>query len=110
MRSLLLSAALSLLATAALSLLATAALAQRPSTLAMSCDEANELVASRGAVVLSTGRNTFDRFVASAGFCAHAEYAYDGFAPTRDAEECRIGYTCEKQTPLFPDGFDIPGR
>jgi hypothetical protein len=78
----------------------------------MSCDEAYGLVASRGAVVLSTGRHTFDRFVASAGFCAYGEYAYEGVAPTADAESCRIGYVCKKQTPLFESDtlFDLPGR
>jgi hypothetical protein len=101
-----------LLLSVVLSMLATAALAQRPSTLGMSCDEANDLVASRGAVVLSTGRHTFNRFVASAGFCSYGEYAYDGWAPTSDGRRCRIGYICKKDTPLFDDGslFDIPGR
>lgn len=99
-----------LLLTAFLSLVATTALAQRPSTLSMSCGEAAGLVASRGAVVLSTGRNTYDRFVASAGFCELGEFAYRGVAPTQDAEQCRLGYVCKNQTPLFNDGFDIPGR
>lgn len=100
-----------LLLSAALSLLATTAMAQRPSTLAMSCDQANGLVAERGAVVLSTGRHTFDRFVAGAGFCRGGEYAYDGWAPTADGR-CRLGYVCKNHTPLFENGsmFDIPGR
>ena len=101
-----------LLVCAAVSLIATAAMAQRPSTLAMTCDEANGLVASEGAVVLSTGRHTFNRFVAKAGFCSYGEYAYEGTAPTADARRCRIGYVCKKQTPLFDSDtlFDLPGR
>lgn len=39
--------------------------AQRPSTLSMSCAEAQGVVASQGAIVLSTGRHTYDRFVAT---------------------------------------------
>jgi hypothetical protein len=99
-----------LLLSAALSFLASAALAQRPSTLGMTCGEANSLVASQGAVVLSTGRHTFDRFVASAGYCRLGEYAYDGVAPTADTPRCRLAYVCKNDTPLFDDMFDIPGR
>jgi hypothetical protein len=91
------------------SLLAATALAQRPSTLAMTCDQAAGLVASQGAVVLSTGRHRFDRYVSSPGYCMLGEFAYDGWAPTRDTPQCRLGYTCEKDTPLFEDGFSIRG-
>ena len=93
-----------------LSLLAPASFAQRPSTLAMTCDQAARLVASQGAIVLSTGRHTFDRFVASPGYCMLGEYAYDAWAPTRNTPQCRLGYTCEKGPPLFEDMFTIPGR
>jgi hypothetical protein len=97
---------------AAFALIASTAFAQRPSTEAMSCGEARALVASRGAVVLSTGRNTYDRFVADAGFCSLGEYAYDGWAPTADARRCPIGLVCKNHTPLFGSDslFDIPGR
>ena len=37
----------------------------RPSTLGMSCGQAQYLVRSSGAIVLSTGGQTYDRFVAS---------------------------------------------
>ena len=100
-----------LLLSSVLSLLAASAMAQRPSTTAMSCGEARALVASRGAVVLGTGRHTYDRFVADAGYCSLGEYAYDGHAPTRDGS-CRIGYVCKDATPLFGSDtlFDLPGR
>ena len=78
----------------ALSLLAGAALAQRPSTLSMSCGQARALVGSYGAVVLSTGRHTYDRFVATPGFCHLGEHARPGLAPTADARQCRIGFVC----------------
>jgi hypothetical protein len=48
--------------TVAFFLLATAAFAQsRPSTLRMTCAQAQGLVASRGSIVLSTGPYTFNR-------------------------------------------------
>ena len=79
----------------AASLLAATSLAQaRESTLNMSCRQATALVASRGAVVLSTGRHTYDRFVARPGFCLFGEYADRAWAPTRDGR-CVVGYTCK---------------
>ena len=79
--------------TAALLVLSTIVAQARSSTLAMTCNQAIALVASRGAVVLSTGRHTYDRFVAGDGFCLPGEYAYRAWAPTRDGN-CPIGYTC----------------
>ena len=84
-----------------MSLLAGVSFAQRPSTLAMSCGQAGALVASQGAVVMSTGTHTYDRFVATPGFCMLAEYAYDGYAPTQDARSCRIGFVCRPFSPFF---------
>ena len=87
---------------------ASEALAQRPSTLSMSCSQAQSLVARRGAVVLSTGRYTYDRFVASGGYCLHGEYADNAWAPTRDASHCQLGYTCKTWPPPWLD--DDTGR
>jgi hypothetical protein len=44
--------------------LITPASAQRPSTLAMSCGEARAIVATHGAIVLSTGPHLYNRYVA----------------------------------------------
>ena len=81
----------------------TAPLAARPSTLTMSCRQAQSLVANRGAVVLSTGRHTYDRFVAGPGYCATAEWAQSATAPTRDSPSCPLGYTCTTAPPLWED-------
>ena len=61
----------------------------------MSCGQARALVASQGAVVMSTGTHTYDRFVATPGFCMLGEYAYAGNAPTEDVRRCRIGFVCK---------------
>lgn len=72
------------------------ALAQaRPSTLGMSCGQAQSFVRSRGAIVLSTGGHTYDRFVASRQFCTPEEETVPTWAPTRDAAQCMVGYRCE---------------
>jgi hypothetical protein len=96
---------------AALALSASVAFAQRPSTLDMSCQQAQSLVGRSGAVVLSTGRHTYDRFVASDRFCLPGEYALAATAPTQDARQCPLGYTCTSQPPFWDDdGFGMFGR
>jgi hypothetical protein len=75
---------------------AEAAMAARPSTLSMTCAEAQATVAKSGAIVLTTGEFTYDRFVAHSGFCDASETAGQANAPTRDSDACPIGYTCER--------------
>lgn len=67
----------------------------RPNTLAMSCAEAYDLVMANGAVVLSTGEYTYDRFVAHQGFCELGEETEAAWVPTADDAQCFIGYTCK---------------
>lgn len=75
----------------------------RPSTLNMSCQQARSLVASRGAIVLSTGQFTYDRFVAHRGFCNFDEDTVATWAPTRDTPQCMVGYRCERRRDFFFD-------
>lgn len=53
---------------------ASAAMAQRPSTLSASCREIRSMVKQSGAIVLSTGEHTYNRFVAHAGYCLPGEF------------------------------------
>ncbi len=69
----------------------------RPSTLSMTCAEAAATVASYGAVVLSTGPHTYDRFVVHNGFCLPGEITRSAYAPTLDTSACPLGYTCEQR-------------
>ncbi len=87
-------------------LMAGTSIAQaRPSTLSMTCAQAAATVASYGAVVLSTGRHTFDRFVVHNGLCLPGEYAERATAPTIDTPYCALGYTCEQRRRLFHNEF-----
>jgi hypothetical protein len=61
------------------------------------------MVASRGAVVLSTGRYTYSRFVADPSYCLFGEYAYLTSAPTRDRRSCWLGYVCRDWPPIWMD-------
>ncbi len=91
-----------ILATALLAALATPALAQgRPSTLQMSCGQAEAVVNQRGAIVLATGRDLYDRYVKNGSFCPISDYPRDAFVPTRDNPQCHIGYYCTSTPPLF---------
>ena len=76
---------LKVLLTPALCGAATVVAAQgRPSTLAMSCAQARALIQWQGAIVLSTGPYTYDRFVRDQGFCPLAEVAEQTWEPTAD--------------------------
>ena len=74
---------------------ASGALAQgRPSTTAMTCAAASSFVASRGAVVIGTGGDTYERVVANQSFCQHGQETKPLFSPTRDNGACLVGYYC----------------
>ena len=72
----------------------------------MTCNQAQRYLASRGAVVMSTGEHTYNRFVVSGRYCEVAEWAESATAPTKDARHCPLGYTC---TSIPPFEYDEPG-
>ena len=63
----------------------------------MSCAEAAATVARAGAITLSTGANTYQRFVADIHFCMPRQTTQPGIAPTRDSRACQVGYVCTRQ-------------
>jgi len=78
-------------------LLTTGAHAQtRASTLSMTCQAGRQLVFTRGAVVLGTGGNTYDRFVRDRSFCDVTEYAQTAYVPSLETSRCFIGYRCRQ--------------
>jgi hypothetical protein len=85
-----------LMALAAL-LASTGLVEARPSTLTMSCAQAAATVARAGAVVLTTGAHTYERFVASGNFCVAEERAEGARAPTLDDPSCTVGYVCRQR-------------
>nr|WP_243373912.1 hypothetical protein [Microvirga solisilvae] len=76
---------------------------QRPSTLNMTCGQAQRVILSRGAAVLSTGTYTYDRFVRDRGFCEFNEGVELALVPTRDTPQCPIGYRCVSEDLDFFD-------
>ena len=85
--------------TAAALISSGAALAQgRPNSTALTCAQAAGLVKAYGAVVMSTGPITYDRYVAHRGFCTPTQYTVPDWVPTRDSNACFIGYRCRETT------------
>ena len=73
----------------------SAAFAQsRPDTRKMDCASVRKLVQTRGSAVLSTGDNTYDRFVWTENSCSRGEQLVPAYAPTKDFTGCQVGYTC----------------
>jgi hypothetical protein len=69
----------------------------RENTANMSCDEAAATVARAGAIVLSTGVNTYDRFVADISHCMPRQTTEPALAPTLDSRFCQVGFICRGQ-------------
>ena len=74
----------------------TASAEARPSTTTMSCGQAAATVARAGAIVLTTGEFTYERFVATSAFCLPGEITEAGVAPTTDSPACQVGYVCRQ--------------
>ena len=66
----------------------------RPNTTQMSCAKAQSLVQRNGAIVMSTGRHTYERFVADRRYCQFNEVLERQFVPTADKRQCFVGYRC----------------
>ena len=67
-----------------------------PSSRAMTCQAARQMVASRGAVVLSTDRFAYDRYVSSGQYCVVGETTEPAWVPTADTLQCLVGYRCRE--------------
>jgi hypothetical protein len=63
---------------------------RRVNSLSLSCDQARSMIAQRGAVIMSTGQYTFDRYVDNRSFCERNEFARTDFIPTRDNAKCPV--------------------
>jgi len=78
----------------------------RPDVRTMSCAQASALVRQSGAVVLTTGRYTYDRYVAGQTFCERPFVTRSAWVATADTDRCNIGYTCEQRIRPWFFGHD----
>ncbi|NIX75448.1 hypothetical protein [Microvirga terricola] len=52
------------------------------------------MVSSEGAAVLSTGPNTYDRYVSSQNSCQLDQVLEPAWVPTSNTAQCPVGYRC----------------
>ncbi len=76
----------------------------RPDVRTMTCAQARELVLHYGAVVMTTGRHTYERYVAGQGYCYRPDVIQRAWIATGDTSRCQIAFTCEQR--LFRRFFD----
>jgi len=74
----------------------------RPDTRTMTCSTAVSIVQSRGAVILSTGRFTYDKYVKNHAYCNINEAIRRAYVPTADTNRCNVGFVCKDKT-IFGD-------
>ncbi|SIT59332.1 conserved exported hypothetical protein [Mesorhizobium prunaredense] len=87
---------------AAILIAATSMAYARPDTRAMTCEQTQFLIQSRRAVVLTTGRNTYDRYVRRYGNeCDWPEVPVAAYVRTLDGQ-CRV-HRCDEPVFFFPD-------
>ena len=90
------------LCTAAMVIAATNFANARPDTRKMTCAQTQALIQSQHAAVLSTGPNTYDRFVRQYGNeCDAPAVPKARYVPASDGQ-CRV-YRCEEASPLVPN-------
>ena len=82
---------------AGMAICATSVADARPDTRAMTCEQTQALIKSHRSVVLTTGRNTYDRYVRRVGNeCDAPDAPTAASVPTRDGQ-CRV-YRCQEPT------------
>ncbi|MCT7375162.1 hypothetical protein N5A92_08965 [Chelativorans sp. EGI FJ00035] len=78
--------------------LVAAAQAQRADVRGFTCKEARAMLVEKRAAVLSTGPNTYDRFVIHEHYCPIGLTTKPAWVQTSDKQACKIGYTCVVDT------------
>ncbi|HEY0292317.1 MAG TPA: hypothetical protein VGC51_08260 [Hansschlegelia sp.] len=73
-----------------------AAAEARPYAPEMSCRSLAAAVQSEGALVISTGPSTYDRFVSGGRYCERTQETEAAWIPAADEPQCFVGYTCRE--------------
>lgn len=90
------------LAATAVLLAATGLAEARPDSRSMTCEQIHALIQQRRAVVLTTGPNTYDRYVRQFGVeCDWPEIPMSAYVPARDGH-CPV-FRCDEPAVNFPN-------
>ncbi|MBG6145798.1 MAG: hypothetical protein RIE06_05300 [Roseibium album] len=76
---------------------------RRPDSRAMTCSQVQSMIERNGAVVLSTGQYTFDRYVYTRNSCQHGEVTRNKWVPTKDVRQCRVRVCIDPMILKFND-------
>jgi hypothetical protein len=68
----------------------------RPDARTMTCSQLQALLAREGAVTITTGQNTYDRFVSGSGACSGTSIARGASVATSDTGNCQV-FTCGRR-------------
>ncbi|WP_319411655.1 hypothetical protein [uncultured Cohaesibacter sp.] len=85
---------LSALAIATVALSAPAFAAGQVDSHNLTGTQVKQMVQDQGSVLISTGPDQFDRYVANDSYCFLGDAAKAAFIPTADSSASLIGYTC----------------
>lgn len=89
--------AFSAFAIAALTVAGPALAANHVNTQNLTGNQVKQIVQEQGSVLLSTGPDLFDRYVANASYCSFGEEAQAAYVPTANSNATFVGYTCDVQ-------------
>jgi hypothetical protein len=68
----------------------------RPDARTMTCSQLQALLAQEGAAAITTGQNTYDRYVSSGTSCIGTEVARAAYVATSDTSQCQV-YQCGRR-------------
>ena len=88
-----------------LAVAATTAASARPDARKMTCQQVQSLIRKERAVVLTTGRHTYDRYVRGDSACYRPEIAWQTTIRTRDTDQCPVLH-CINRNLVWPDPLD----
>lgn len=80
----------------------SAAAQGRPDARAMTCERVQDLLVQEGAVVLTTGQHTYDRYISWRGSCPAPTVPERTWIGTSDTDSCPV-YHCVQRILPFDD-------
>lgn len=66
----------------------------RPDLRTMPCNDAVNLVQSKGKVTFTTGDHTYEQIVSTRRYCQPGQVVKTAKLPSKDDKRCWVGYTC----------------
>lgn len=68
----------------------------RPDARSMTCSQLQALLAQQGAATVTTGQNTYERYVSGSGGCTGTDIPRNASVATSDTGQCQV-FTCGRR-------------